>query len=138
MPLSISALYPDIELKDSEFVQQLTNIAMQVKQLPPLNNSLTPTLEVKFMLSGHKDSPDFKGMRLRSFEAETSHLTVEAAIPLHINNSEQAFNYIIAALQDANENAGVFFAKNNIAFEQSSYMAAIDAIQAIARIETYQ
>ena len=138
MPLSISALYPDIELKECEFVQQLTNIAMQIKRIEALNTISTPTLEVKFMLSGLKDSPEFKGMRLRSFEAEDSHLTIEAAIPLHINNSSQAFNYIVAALQDASENAGVFFAENNIGFEQSSYMEAIGEIQPIARIETYQ
>lgn len=127
MPINISAYFPDMLLKESTFSDALTHIAIR---LADLNNSLDdnkldeswPEIDLRFMLTGEHDRPEFSGMRIRNYDPEEKAIVIEAAVPEHINQSSLAWEYIMAAVQDATENASDFFSEVNQDFDVSWYM----------------
>lgn len=131
MALSISAHYPEAQLKDSEFSQALTRAAMALaaQKTHPAQIS-QPEIEIAFMLSGDLESPGFTGMRLRTYSAAEQLLQIDSAVPKPFNNSSQAKAYILAALQDAAENAEEFLATIKVPFALGSHMELIASLEA--------
>lgn len=127
MSISVSAFYPDANLKESAFSRALTAVAIYLAQ--PQNKQvqrLAPTVELNFMLTGKFDSPGFTGMRIRTFDSKQARLLIETAVPVSMNQSSNAQKYITAALLDAIENAAEFLRQIEIEFDQPSHMNAIE------------
>ncbi len=135
MAISMSAFYPDAQLRESEFSIALTRVAMALAKLKfgKVQKS-QPEIEVNFMLSGKYDSPGFKGMRIRRFDSKDNRLVIESAVPERITESNDAEKYIVAALLDAAENAAEFLSEIELTFDLQSHLALIESLAGSERI----
>ena len=127
MSLFGGAFLPEQTLKESAFVGALTNVAMNLSRL--CSNSFReemPHLEVYFLLPTETERPDFRGMRFRSWDVQHQTLRIESSVPEHLIESRHSEAYLLAAIQDAIENAEEFFISQNIAFDRASYDQIID------------
>ena len=109
MSLQINAFYPDANLNESQMGVSLTRTAMALAKLQH-NEDPAPhvQIDVNFYLSGQHEAPEFTGMRIGQYDPEDTRLVVESAIPNHMNHSNNALPYVIAVLEDANENIAIF------------------------------
>ena len=115
MSLYCEAFLPDMNLKESEFVRVLTNIAGKLTQERNAQKvSCGPAVDLRFLLPAGDDKPDFKGMRLHSYSQSGQRLLIESVVPESFLHSEQCSDYIIAAMQDAVDNASDFFIEQQV------------------------
>lgn len=130
MSLFIGAYYPDKELSESDFGKALVEVAVNLakQKQPDLVNS-NPNVDLQFMLPGKNEIPDFNGMRMCSFNLDSKTLHMESSVPIHLINSKHAKAYVIAAMQDAIENAHAFFTQNGAQFEHELYASLIKKIK---------
>lgn len=129
MPISVTAFYPDADLKESEFSNALTKIAMDLtKSFSSERNASAPNIELRFMLAGKLDAPGFTGMRIIAFDSQTNHLVIESAVPKKLNNSNNASKYIIAAMLDAIDNTKELLTETGIIFDASYYSSLVSSI----------
>ncbi len=120
MKLFVGAYYPDKQLSDSIFGKALVEVAAGLAKNRNLGSEDSfLALDLQFMLPGRLEKPGFKGMRLHSFDAHSNTLRVESSVPSNMVNSELAKKYILAALQDAVDNASDFFAERHLSFQQA-------------------
>jgi hypothetical protein len=129
MSISISAYFPEAELKESELGNAITRVAMGLAKLKSsIVQKTQPEIEIIFMLTGKYNSPGFAGMRMRRFKSQDRLLQFEAAVPVAMNDSAESANYIIAAMLDAAENASEFLTENRYLFDLESHMALIETL----------
>ncbi len=129
MAFSISAYYPEAELKESEFAAALTRVAIALNLAKSTSVQRTgPELEVIFMLAGEQEAPGFTGMRMGQFNRDDKCLRFETAVPKLLNHSGDAHKYILAALLDAAENAGDYLTQENYLFDVKSHMALVEQL----------
>ncbi|TVZ38812.1 hypothetical protein P886_3194 [Alteromonadaceae bacterium 2753L.S.0a.02] len=129
MSIRVGAFYPDAQLKESQFANALTKVAMALASSPDASvQKNAPEVEVLFMLSGKFDSPGFEGMRIRRYDSKAESLIIEAAVPEKIVNSENAETYVIAAMLDAAENAAEFLGEIQMEFDCAAHMALIESL----------
>ena len=115
MSLYCEAFFADMELKDSEFVSELTYIAAKLtQQLRQQEAEAGPTVDLRFLLPKGVDKPDFTGMRLHSYDTLKQRLLIETVVPSALYHSARAKTYILAAMQDAVDNAADFFAEQKV------------------------
>jgi len=102
-----------------------TSVAMEkrVGNFPP-----GPELDITFMVTGPKDAPDFKGMRMFGYNEEKHTLYFETAIPPHLNQSAAAPQYVQAVLQDAVDNAQDYFNEVGVDFDYHRWHQVINAL----------
>ncbi len=130
MSVSLSVFYPDLSQKESIFYEAATRVAMCLaRQAGDLAQKTPPDIDVHFLLSGKFDAPDFKGMRIRSYDSKAAMLRVETAVPSHIVNSSNAIDYVVAAIEDALENASEFLDEIEMPFELELHFGLIDKIK---------
>lgn len=117
MSLFCEAFLPEQQLKESEFVRVLTNIAAKLT-LVYRGQSETglPAIDLRFMLPAGEEVPDFTGMRLHSWDSQGQRLLIESAVPVQAINARNCGDYIVAVMQDAVDNAGDFFAEQSVTF----------------------
>lgn len=129
MSISVSAFYPDAQLKESAFAMALTRVAMDLsRESHVVGNPNSPKIDVVFMLSGKFDSPGFKGMRIRRFDSKAASLVVEAAVPDNMVNARNAHEYVVAAIMDATENAAEFLAEIKLDFDAEAHMKLLQKL----------
>lgn len=122
MSISLSVFYPDLSLKESQFYEAATRIAMSLATFSREDvQTSKPEIDVHFLLSGKFDSPSFTGMRIRNFDSKLAILRVETAVPPHIVNSDKAAAYIAAAIADAIENASEFLKEIEMPFDADAH-----------------
>lgn len=136
MSISISAFLPDAQLKDAEFNQSLTLVAMRLAKMnKPSAIQYGIGIEIQFMLTGKYDDPGYSGMRITRFDTKDNIIRIETAIPEHMNNSHRATQYIYATLLDAVENVDDFMRENEIAFDVTAYNQFINEAKAQFELE---
>lgn len=129
MAISISEVYSEAEIKESQFSAALTRVAIKLaRNNHNLVQKSAPEVELTFMLCGSHSSPGFTGMRIRRFSAKEQVLHIEAAVSNAMVNSADASDYIIAALMDAVENAAEFFDQIHVDFNLLGHMSLIEAL----------
>lgn len=128
MSLFCRAFLPDQTLKDSDFVGNLTRIAANLTRQKVSAKSEGPDLDIRFMLPFEADKPDFVGMRIHSWEEENTTLRIEAAVPNRILEADLSEQYIVAAIQDAIDNAAEFFEEIKVPFDVSAHHGQILAV----------
>ncbi|SMF28416.1 hypothetical protein SAMN02745866_01825 [Alteromonadaceae bacterium Bs31] len=129
MSISVGAFFPDSALRESEFANALTQVAMALarKNDHPVQ-SATPEVEILFMLSGKYDYPGFSGMRIRRFDTKLASLVVEVAVPVTMVDSGKAGEYVVAAMLDATENAAEFLKELDLAFDAGAHMTLVQSL----------
>ena len=115
MSLYCEAFLPDMNLKESEFVRVLTNIAAKLTQQRHAQKVRGgPAVDLRFLLPAGDDKPDFRGMRLHSYSQDCQRLLIESVVPEDFLHSELCTDYILAAMQDAVDNATDFFKEQQV------------------------
>ena len=115
MSLYCQAFFSDMGLKDSEFVAELTYIAAKLtQQIRRQDEAVGPTVDLRFLLPVGSDQPDFTGMRLHSYNSSNQCLLIESVVPSALYHSSKAKTYILAAMQDAVDNAADFFTEQQV------------------------
>ena len=115
MSLYCEAFLPDMNLKESEFVRVLTNIAAKLTQQRHAQKVQGgPAVDLRFLLPAGDDKPDFRGMRLHSYSQDCQRLLIESVVPEGFLHSELCTDYILAAMQDAVDNATDFFTEQQV------------------------
>lgn len=123
MSLFIGMTCPDKALDESAFSTGLTGIAAQLAARRSAQLAYGgPDIDVRFLLPGKNEAPTFQGMRFTAWRQAESVLYVESAVPAGLINSLHAETYIVAALQDAIDNAADFFAETGVAFEKETWL----------------
>lgn len=122
MSLFISVNTASSELRESPINDAITFVAAHAaiekrKGLMPEG----PSLDVTFLLPGQLDKPDFSGMRMGGYTAETDTLFFETSVPENILKSDTAPRYVALVMQDMVSNAAEFFAENNIRFDSQRW-----------------
>ncbi|MDF1589701.1 MAG: hypothetical protein P1P93_11270 [Gammaproteobacteria bacterium] len=129
MTLSIGAYLPDIELDTSSFCQALTGVAIELVQYRQHRlQSNKPNISLSFLMPSREEKPDFEGMRLHSFDANSNTLKIESAVPPQMVQSTHAKHYVVAAMQDAIDGAYDFFEAQKVKFERDDYLQLIDTM----------
>lgn len=127
MSLFIGAFFPESELSDSPFSKALTNIAAKLASLQAQKTKEPmPLIDLRFMIPGKTDKPDFTGMRYNSFDKISQTLRIDSCVPEAMIESEKAEKYIVAAMQDATENASSFFHEENIEFNEFWHLQVLN------------
>ncbi|MCG8313012.1 MAG: hypothetical protein MI976_07320 [Pseudomonadales bacterium] len=129
MTLYIGAYYPDRELTNTPLGEAVTHVAAKLAAFK--NQSIQtsqPSVELCYMVPAKDDAPDFKGMRLHSYDPASEILRIEAAIPEAMVNSRHAQDYVIAALQDAVDNAFDFYSEQKRLFRRDEYQILIESL----------
>lgn len=138
MALYIGAYLPDRQLDESPFHKALLRVAAGLAQQrsDPLQTS-TPNLDLHFLMPGKEEAPPFDGMRFHSYDSRSNTLRIESSVPGRMVGSSHAEAFVIAAMQDAVDNAREFFESRSTAFYSDDYFALIDRLsgtQVAARI----
>jgi len=120
MSLFCAAFLPDQTLKECRFVTVLTKVAANLTRQRALT-AKQPDVDICFLLPSEHERPDFTGMRFHSWQPQQTTLRIEAAVPEPMLNSDLTENYIIAAMQDAVDNAAGFFAEINMPFDGDAF-----------------
>lgn len=110
MALFIGMTYPDTNLNETPFGRAIVEIASELQKLRV--GDLAPNLakiDLQFLLPGKFEKPPFKGMRMRSYSKDIQCLNFESSVPESMVHSQYAKAYILAAIQDAIENANYFY-----------------------------
>ena len=129
MTLYIGAYYPDRELTNTPLGEAVTRTAAKLAAFRKQSiQSSQPSVELCYMVPGKDDAPDFEGMRLHSFDSDSDILRIEAAIPEAMVNSRHAQDYVIAALQDAVDNAFDFYSEQKRLFRRDEYQILIESL----------
>ena len=137
MSITVSAFYPDMQLRESNFCNALTRVAMNLAaQKQQTAQQSRPEVEVAFLLTGRFDSPGFTGMRIKTFDSQQDKVLIETAVPEAMNESSRALEYIIAALLDAVDNAAEFLAEIEISFDHASHTALINKVADATTVTT--
>jgi len=133
MALYIGAYLPDRDLDQSAFSRALVRVATELARLRqhPLQGSM-PNLDLHFLMPGREEQPPFDGMRFHSFDARSNTLRMESAVPQRMLESTHAEAFVIAAMQDAVDNAHDFFAEREGGFERDGYLSLIDDLNGAA------
>ena len=133
MALYIGAYLPDRDLDQSAFSRALVRVAAELARLRqhPLQGS-SPHLDLHFLMPGKEERPMFDGMRLHSFDSRSNTLRMESAVPERMLQSTHAEAFVIAAMQDAVDNAHNFFASRQGGFERNGYFSLIDGLNGTA------
>ena len=135
MSISVSAFFPDAQLKESEFSNALTKVTMSMAKLKnDVVQRSNPEIELLFMLTGKYDSPGFEGMRISRFDSKDGRLVIEAAVPERITNSSDAEEYVVAAMLDATENASEFLHEIELEFDLDSHMKLIESLSSLNKV----
>lgn len=131
MALFIGAFLPDRQLDDSAFCKALTKVAMDLARFNQQSlQAGKPDLDLYFLIPGKDDMPDFEGMRLHSFNADSRTLKIESSVPRQMIQSAHAERYVVAAIQDALDGALDFFQMQDIEFQRDEYLYLIDTLDA--------
>lgn len=127
MALSICANLGQ-QLDGISFRTALTGMAIDLAHYwqHPIQRS-NPNLDV-FFSTPMDELPEFEGMRLHSYEADSNTLKIELVIPQQIMRSSYAKSYVIAAMQDAVDAADEFFKQQHISFNKDDYLLLINKL----------
>lgn len=127
MSLHIGMTCPDKALDESAFSSGLTGIAARLAtQRAAQLAAGGPDIDLRFLLPGKHETPAFEGMRFTAWREDEAVLYVESAVPASLIHSVHAEQYIVAALQDAIDNAAGFFAETGIAFNQAVWLQLVE------------
>ena len=133
MTLYIGAYYPDRELVETPIGEAVTRVAACLaKYRSHTVQSSKPNLELCYMIPSALDAPDFKGMRFHSFDADSDTLRLETSVPEAMVKSRHAEAYVIAALQDAVDNAFDFYSSEARLFRRDEYQIMIESLRNLA------
>ncbi|WP_221796037.1 hypothetical protein [Oceanobacter mangrovi] len=131
MTLFCGAYMPESGLVDSPFVGALTRVAANLTRLPTKAVAdASAHLDLYFLLPHGEEIPPFRGMRFHSFDREHMRLRIESSVPAHMLESRHCQAYVLAAIEDALENAAEFFASENIQFD---YLGWSSRLRQLAR-----
>ncbi|GGB93156.1 hypothetical protein GCM10011352_19020 [Marinobacterium zhoushanense] len=135
MALYIGAYLPDRQLDESPFHKALVRVAAGLAQqrTDPLQTR-APNLDLHFLMPGREEAPPFDGMRFHSFDSRSNTLRIESSVPSRMIGSSHAEAFVIAAMQDAVDNAREFFDSRSTEFSSDEYFALIDRIGGIQPI----
>lgn len=129
MAIFIGAYLPDRRLDDTPFSKALTRVAAGLAQHRQNKlQSSAPHLDLQFLMPGQSDLPGFEGMRFHSYDASSNTLRIESSVPGKMLGSSHAEAYVIAAMQDAIDNAKEFFSSQEADFTSEEYFALIDRL----------
>ncbi|MDO6682088.1 MULTISPECIES: hypothetical protein [unclassified Oceanobacter] len=129
MTLYCGAYLPESGLSDSPFVGALTRVAAKLTSMSGRQtNTEDPHLDLYFLVPGSTDVPPFRGMRFHSFDRTNRRLRIESSVPAHMVGSRHCQAYVLAAIQDAVENAADFFSREHIEFDHQSYDSMISRL----------
>jgi len=138
MALFIGAFLPDRQLDDSAFCKALTKVAMDLARFKQQSRQAgKPDLDLYFLIPGKDEAPDFEGMRLHSFNADSRTLKIESSVPRQMLQSDHAERYVVAAIQDALDGALDFFEMQKIEFHRDEYLHLIDTLDAHSGISIH-
>ncbi|MAK91034.1 MAG: hypothetical protein CMI03_19175 [Oceanospirillaceae bacterium] len=129
MALFCAAYIPDQTLKECQFVSLLTKVAAKLTRARAHTQD-QPDIDICFLLPFGAERPDFRGMRFHSWQQRQSTLKIEAAVPEHMLNSRHTESYIIAAIEDAVDNAADFFGEIKLPFNSQAFHSQIQATRA--------
>ncbi|MBS98457.1 MAG: hypothetical protein CMI01_07235 [Oceanospirillaceae bacterium] len=129
MAIYIGAYLPDRQLDESPFHKALVRVAAGLAQQrrDPLQTR-SPHLDLHFLMPGSEEAPPFEGMRFHSFDSRSNTLRIESSVPGRMVESIHAEAFVIAAMQDAVDNARSFFESQSEAFASDEYFALIDRL----------
>jgi hypothetical protein len=110
------------ELEGSTIDKAIMAMAARVAKIRSgLDNHHTAAIDLTLMLPGKAEKPDFKGMRMTGFASDEKVLYIESAVPESMLHSEHAERYVSAVLQDAFENARIFFSEQGVNFSEEPW-----------------
>ncbi|MDK2778646.1 MAG: hypothetical protein KYX62_13390 [Pseudomonadota bacterium] len=127
MSLFCAAYMPDQSLKECQFVTDLTKVAANLTRQRRLT-AAQPDVDICFLLPFAQERPGFAGMRFHSWQAAHSTLRFDSAVPANMLHSPLSKRWIIAAMQDAVDNAAGFFTDIQVAFNAQAFHQQIDAL----------
>jgi hypothetical protein len=106
MALFIGAFLPDCQLDESTFCKVLTNVAIDLTQFRrhSLQRSKS-NVDLYFLMPGKNEKPEHDGIWLRSFDAVSNTLKIEASVPIQMLQSSHAERYVFAVMPDAMDGA---------------------------------
>lgn len=114
MTIYLSAVSGSRELEASPIDRAITSAAIKLTQARLRNaEKHSAGLDLTFLLPAKTVKPDFEGMRIRRYSVEDGTVFIESAVPDSMLYSEHANDYVLAVIQDAVENAEVFFAEQS-------------------------
>lgn len=126
MAIYLNVINLSKELAGSEVDSAINRMAAQLLDLrKTFKNNDSATLDLTLMLTTEDAQPDFCGMRMRSYSSSEDTLYIEAALPLAVLHSPQAYAYVSALVQDAIENASEFFTEHQRHFPAIHWLAAL-------------
>ncbi|WP_432695079.1 hypothetical protein ACQUQP_11010 [Marinobacterium sp. YM272] len=129
MALYIGAYLPDRRLDETPFSKALTRVAAGLAQQRQNRvQTSAPNLDLQFLMPGQSELPGFEGMRFHSYDASSNTLRIESSVPGKMLGSSHAEAYVIAAMQDAIDNAKEFFSSQKAEFTSEEYFALIDRL----------
>ena len=125
----LGAYFPEKSMERSAFSDSLTYVAAlltRYQQTLKANND--QDIELKFLLKGQKEKPDFHGMLLRDYDRETHTIRVESVVPEHIRGKKVAIDFILAAMLDAVDNCLAFLLTLDGTADMSSTRKVVEQI----------
>ena len=129
MTFYVGAYLPDGTSSDSIFSQSVQKIAIDLDETKKNRVNIGfPIIDLYFLLPGKNESPHFKSMRLHPFDPPNETLRLDSVVPPGMINSDHATAFIIAAMQDAIDNASEYFEQENINFDGDVHKQLIQEI----------
>ncbi|TCK09008.1 hypothetical protein [Marinobacterium mangrovicola] len=129
MALFIGAYLPDRRLDDTPFSKALTRVAAGLAKLRQNTvQSSAPNVDLHFLMPGQSELPGFEGMRFHSYDPASRTLRIESSVPGRMLGSTHAEAFVIAAMQDAIDNAKEFFTSQKADFTSEEYFELVDRL----------
>lgn len=128
MSIYLSAVSGSRDLEGSAIDKAITAMAIRLTQLRgALKGSNDVTIDLTLMLPGKTQKPDFDGMRMTRFSSDERALYIESAVPQQMLHSQHAERYVSALIQDAIDNAVLYFDEQGVPFEGNQWHEILHA-----------
>lgn len=115
----LGAIYSGPELEGSHFSRVESAVMCAVSDaLGDFQEGDAPSYNVVFCVPGSLGEPDWVDLRQVRYSKKKKMILLHAAVPREVVSSDNAFDYIIATLREANDAAYRFFKHKGMQFDK--------------------
>jgi hypothetical protein len=115
----LGAIYSGPELEGSHFSRIKTAITMAVSDArSDFEEGDAPSYNLVFCVPGSLGGPDWTDLRQVRYSKKKQMILLHAAVPPEVVSSDNAFDYLISSLREANDAAYRFFKRKEMHFDK--------------------
>lgn len=115
----IGAIYSGPELEGSHFWHIKIAVTMAMSDaIGNFQEGAAPSYNIVFCVPGSLGEPDWTDLRQVRYSRKKQMVLLHAAVPREVVASDNAFDYLISTLREANDAAYRFFKRKGIHFDK--------------------